>query len=70
MLVGLCTGTALVRAEGLCFSKACTRCKASSLIHRGVRRGMLFVSVCQNRAAAESQVPSAVRTGGRTGAYG
>lgn len=67
---GLFTGSVLVGTERLYFSRTCNRCKASSLIRRGVMRGVLFVCICLNRAAAESQVPSAVEIGGRTGAYG
>lgn len=54
MLTGLCAGSVLVWTERLYFSRTCTRCKASSLIHRGVIRGVLFVGICLNRAAAES----------------
>lgn len=52
-------------AGALFFPKVCTRCKTFSLSHRRFRRGDLSVSICLNRAAAESLVPSAMKIRGK-----
>lgn len=52
-------------AGALFFPKVCTRCKTFSLSHRRFRRGVLSVSICLNRAAAESLLPSAMKIKGK-----